>query len=219
MAEKRVAGEGRMELPRAGLPVATGARTVSLSLPWGSPGRGMEIVLDRGFTYRLVCHFEAQRTTLMNTLGELSGFTIVSQSGGLLNHLTLKENLRLPNSYHGSSDSDDELERNITELLLQCGLGIEVKALDAWLSDSPSRIGRLERRLVGYARGLLSNPETLVFENLFEGLTRLEVERVQGWRRLFHRHLPFRTLLFVDLDFHGLPELDDCHSVVAPVPH
>ena len=205
--------------PRSGTP--DGARELPLPLPWGKPGNRLGIALDRGAAYRLVCRADAQERQILETLGRCDGVAIVSRDGGLLNHLSLRENLLLPSAYHGDGATAplDALELDATEILLGCGLATAPAALAGWLHDSPAMLGKLERRLAGFVRALLSRPEILVFENVFEGLTRDQVQRVLDWRRLFQRHFPFRTLLFVDLDFNGLPDLDDCLAVIADAVH
>jgi len=201
------------------LPAESGGRHISVSLPWGESGNRLDIALDRGATYRLVTRVEAQNRMLLDALARCHGVAIVSQNGGLLYHLSLRENLRLPSLFHGTGESEAELERDTVNTLRHCGLDTTPEALAAWLDASPARLGKLERRLTGFARALLSYPEILVFENVFEGLTRLETELVLDWRRLFHREFPFRSLLFVDVDFLGLPELNDCISCTAAITH
>lgn len=206
----------RHPVPPAARPQATAAtEQLSLPLPWGEPGNRLDMALDRGATYRLVCRVEKQKQQLLEYLEQLEGVAIVSRNGGLLNQLSLRENLLLPSAYHGTDVSNADLERDVADILRQCGLDAAPEALAAWLGGSPSLMGRLERRLAGYARALLARPEILVLDHVFEGLTRDEARRVLGWRKIFHRYLPFRTLLFVDLDFQGLPDLDDCISASA----
>lgn len=198
-----------------------GTRVLPLPLPWDRLGDRLDIALDRGATYRLVCRTDEQERKIIESLGHCEGVAIVSQDGGLLNHLSLRENLLLPSAYHGDGAAAPlaALEFDAAEFLQACGLATAPEALAGWLRGSPAMLGKLERRLAGFVRALLSRPEILVFENVFEGLTRDEVKRVVHWRRLFQRQFPFRTLMFVDLDFHGLPELDDCRAAIADAVH
>lgn len=188
-----------------------GTGELPLPLPWGEAGNRLGIELDRGATYRLLCHTARQKQQILETLARQDGVAILSQNGGLLNHLSLRENLLLPSAYHGAEELQDEVAQEATDLLRECGVGRSPEALAAWLQASPSGMGKLERRLTGFVRALLSRPTLLVFDHVFEGLTRAEGERVQDWRRLLQQHLPLRTALFVDLDFNGLPNLDNCH--------
>lgn len=190
-----------------------------MPLPWGTPGNCLDMMLDRGATYRVVCHDASQKNSLLETLEQRDGVTIVSQNGGLLNHLSMRENLCLPSIYRGKSESEAKLEQDTTDMLRHCGLEMAPNALTDWLNVSPSTLGKLERRLAGFVRALLSYPEILVFEGVFEGLTRLEAARALEWREIFHSYYPFRTVLFIDLDFQGLPALDDCVTCNAPLPH
>jgi hypothetical protein len=54
---------------------------------------------------------------------------------------------------------------------------------------------------------MLVEPEIMVYDSLFEGLTRAEVEQVLAFDRVFHLYFPFRTSIWVDLELPMLPEV------------
>ena len=192
---------------------------LTLPLPWDSAGNGLTIRLDRGATYRTISQTSEQAKLILDSLEGYESVAVVSQNGGLLNHLSLRENLRLPSAYHFSDSSLANLDRDTLDLLIACDRGKSAETLERWMCSFPSSLGRLEKRLAAFVRALLSRPQILVFDHVFEGLTRSEVERVLDWRRRFHQYFPFRTLIFVDSDVYGLPDLADCVSVAAGAGH
>ena len=195
------------------------SRGLILPLPWDSAGSGLTIRLDCGATYRTICQTSAQAQLILDYLEGCDGVAIVGQDGGLLNHLSLRENLRLPSTYHLSGSSLADIDRDTLDLLFACDHVKSAETLERWMCSSPSSLSRLEKRLAAFVRALLSRPQILVLDHVFAGLTRSEVERVLDWRRRFHQYFPFRTLIFVDSDVHGLPDLADCVSVAAGVDH
>jgi len=195
------------------------SRGLILPLPWDSAGSGLTIRLDCGATYRTICQTSAQAQLILDYLEGCDGVAIVSQDGGLLNHLSLRENLRLPSTYHFSGSPLANLDRDTLDLVIACDRDRSAETLERWMCSFPSSLSRLEKRLAAFVRALLSRPQILVFDHVFAGLTRSEVERVLDWRRRFHQYFPFRTLLFVDSDVHGLPALADCVSVAAGADH
>ena len=49
----------------------------------------------------------------------------------------------------------------------------------------PDRLSEFERRLAAFVRAMLAEPEIMVYDGLFDGLTRVEIEKAMGFDRLF----------------------------------
>ncbi len=192
-------------------------RELALRLPWNDDS--LCIRLDSGAVYQVICHTSLQAKSIIDQMEQCAGVAIISQNGGLFSHLSVRENLYLPSAYYGSRSSLIELEQDALDLLGATGMARSAEPLEQWMCNSSNSLGRLEKRQVAFVRALLSRPEIVVFDYVFEGLTRSEIDTVISWRRLFHRFFPFRTLIFVDGDFHGLPKLQDCVSVASPENH
>jgi ABC-type branched-subunit amino acid transport system ATPase component len=190
--------------------VVDGERALLLPLPWD--GDGLNLALDCGASYQIICHTSQQAQSIFDHLILCDGVAIVNQNGGLIGDLSVRENLRLPSAYHGNRSVLANLERDALELLSACDMS---ESAAQWMCAPPASLSQIDKRLVAYIRALLSRPEILVFDHVFEGLTRSEVDRVLNWRKVFHRNFPFRTLIFIDRDFHGLPQLSNCVSVAA----
>lgn len=78
---------------------------------------------------------------------------LVFQDARLLNHLTVKENVSLPLSLHGTPTR--EQENCVTEILDWVGLGHK-------LDEYPDRLSGGERQRVGIARAVVNRPKLLI---------------------------------------------------------
>ena len=83
--------------------VVDGGRELFLPLPWNS--NGLNLALDCGTTYQIICHTSDQAQSIFDRLVQSSGLAIVSQNGGLIGDLSVRENLSLPSSYHDNRSS------------------------------------------------------------------------------------------------------------------
>ncbi len=92
----------------------------------------------------------------------------VFKTGGLINNLSVWENLVLPALYHKVSD-EESIKKRVLELLNE----FEYK------KDFMSKVNELtslERRIIGIIRGLLMKPEIIIFEYPFDGISQNEKE-------------------------------------------
>jgi putative ABC transport system ATP-binding protein len=87
---------------------------------------------------------------------------LVFESGQLLNHLTVKENITLPLRYHLNTTKE------IAETLVQPWL--EALELGPWADSTPGAIGRNWARRAGLARALVLQPQILLADNPLGGL-------------------------------------------------
>ncbi len=97
------------------------------------------------------------------------------------------------------------------QVAIAFGRGGLLQALDAWqntllpvaFEDFAGRFdGQLslyERRLVGFAKAMLIEPQLLVLDRLFEDLGHEEQKGVAGFIELFRRRYPLRRMLYVGL--------------------
>ena len=135
---------------------------------------------------------------------------IVAARGGLIGNLKVWENLVLPIAYRGEARLD-ELEARAESLFRELGvLRGRFAELCALL---PDRLSEFERRLAAFVRAMLAEPEIMVYEGLFDGLTRAEIEKATDFDRLFRQHFPFRTAIYVDAEDPMLPALATGYGV------
>jgi len=118
----------------------------------------------------------------------------VGCDGGLLSHLTVWKNLSLPLEYHAL-----DVRRLGQDALLIFGLCGEDAAFVSGLFERyPDALSSYEKRLVGFVRALLLEPEVLVLENVFDGLSAKEYEKALHWKEIFRLRFPFRILLVLE---------------------
>lgn len=116
----------------------------------------------------------------------------VGGEGGLLSHLTVRRNLVLPLEYHGRDTS--HAEEDAAMLLALCGE--DAASLDGLMERYPDSLSLYERRLVGFVRALLVEPETLVMEDIFVGISADEKTRAMRWPEVFRLRFPFREMKY-----------------------
>lgn len=167
-------------------------------------GSAVEIAFDlhRGRTYRVVASARGQRAGIIRSLEAAADTAVVRPDGGLISNLRVWENLALPLEYHDLPGSET-IESRALEVFLDTGLTADEAARITGLL--PDELTRYERCLTSFVRGMLIEPEILVFNAVFDGLTHDETVRVARFHALFRHRLPFRTTVFLGFD-HALPD-------------
>jgi len=125
---------------------------------------------------------------------------IAFEDGGLLRSLDAWQNAMLPVAFHDAQ----ELE----------AAGWRARGILAAAGHRPKEFaGRAdatlslyERRLLGFVKAMLVEPQLLVVDRLFEDLGFEESRAVAGWLRLFRSRYPLRRILYVGLT-EAAPEL------------
>jgi ABC-type branched-subunit amino acid transport system ATPase component len=190
-------------------------RTLTL-LAAGEPC--LALPLDEGGRHRLVVADSTTAQQVVEALEGCAGVAVLTDNGGLLGALTVAENFALALRYDAEAGDQRDWEGDLETALLLCGLpAARIATLGR---EQPMNLERTERWTVGFTRYLLRPPELLVIDRLFAGLARRQADALIAVESVFHRRHPFRTVLFVDLDGHELPELPDCRSLneLAEIP-
>ena len=176
----------------------------TLVLDGESGERRLDLTLNAGHRYRAIVPRPALKAQLVRKLGEAAPVAIVAARGGLVGNLKVWENLVLPIAYRGDARLD-ELEARAEKLFGELGvLRSRFAELCALL---PDRLSEFERRLAAFVRAMLAEPEITVYDGLFDGLTRAEIDKATRFDRLFRLHFPFRTAIYVDAEDPMLPAL------------
>lgn len=178
----------------------TAPRSIRLPALAVAGGVAPEFELDRGRHYRVVASRPEARRALINALGDTGLTALVPGDGGLIGNLTVLENILLPGLWQGR-ESRPVLAAEARAWLARLG------AREGLAARLPEELTRFECRLAAYVRGLLANPEVLVFEGLFQGLDRTDSAAAEALAVTYRRHFPFRTAIDVEPDSLGLPGL------------
>ena len=135
-----------------------------------------------------------RREVIESLLGQVKS-AIVGADGGLISNLSVRENIALPAQYHSVGSEADRASR-LTELTQHFGEdGAALRALDY---AQPARLSLLQRRLAGFLRAMLLEPELMVFDSLLEGVSRANAATLREFKRVFHLYFPFRHVVFVN---------------------
>lgn len=116
----------------------------------------------------------------------------VGRDGGLLSHLSVWKNLVLPLEYRARDVGHAAEDASL--LFMLCGE--DEAGLPRLMASYPDDLSLYERRLVGFVRALLLEPEVLVLDEVFDGLAAAEKEKALHWMQVFRLRFPFRVLLY-----------------------
>lgn len=110
-------------------------------------------------------------------------------SGGLVSNLKIWENLVLPLEYHSTCPPSEIEERGLAVLRR---VGYSGK-----LMELPGHLSLYEKRLIGLARAMLTEPRLIVYNAILAGLSDDEKNTIISAALEFHREQPERTSLFM----------------------
>ncbi len=137
---------------------------------------------------------ERKQEVIDSVLGQVKS-CVVGADGGLISNLPVGENIALPAAYHSVGRVVDRASR-LAELTAR--FGEEGAALRRLEHAHPARLTPLQRRLAGFLRAMLMEPELMVFDSLLEGISRVQAVKLGEFKRVFHLYFPFRHVMFVN---------------------
>lgn len=186
--------------------IATDGREFSVAIAGeaGAARRRIVLTLGAGLTYRAVVGTPALHARLLASFAQSGLAAAVPSDGGFVGNLKVWENLVLPAAYHGRPQLA-ELDARADSIFRR--IATDGRSWADLCAQLPERLSRLELRSAAFVRAMLVEPEIMVYESLFEGLTRAEVGCVLAFDRVFHLYFPFRTSIWVDRELPMLPEV------------
>lgn len=152
--------------------------------------------LDQGYRYSVVVHSEEDKARFLELFLRPPETAIISPDGGLLNNIRIDENLLLPVSYHGLLT--ESIEQDIAELFGVCGLN-ETESHEL-LTKLPGQISLYQKRLVGFVRSVLMKPRAMVYDSVWGGVSKAEIEQIQRFDSFYRRYSPAYTAIYLDYD-------------------
>lgn len=160
-----------------------------------------------GGHYRIGVAADEDSSELLAQLPPFPGTVRVTHDGGLLSHWSVWENLSLPLEYHAQDMC--HVAEDAALLFMLCG---EERAdLPKLMARYPETLSHYERRLVGFVRALLLEPEVLVLDGIFDDLSTADKARAKYWEQVFRLRFPFRVLLYLGQEGMMLEELEHAH--------
>lgn len=115
---------------------------------------------------------------------------IVQRNGGLISNLKVWENILLPLSYHESLSYQDT-EEKLKNLLDKIGYDDELTTL-------PGSLPPYKKRLIGFVRSMMINPDIIIYDSVFEGLSYDIRAKVSETVQSFHKEKQGRVSLFLE---------------------
>ncbi len=174
----------------------------------------LSVPLDAGGRHRMVVPERAMIRSVLAVLEAIPGVKVLPAEGGLLNDMTVADNLSLALRYGVVADAATvkNWEHTLHRAFRDCGMS------EARIStigrELPMNLERSERWLVGFVRHLLRPGELLVLDRIFAGLSRQQANAMMAMEAVHHVFHPLHPTLFIDLDAHELPALPDCRSLI-----
>lgn len=168
-------------------------RDAVIELPCGQ-GEPVQLTLSPGQRYLIVTVNPAQKSRLLAQLPAPPGSAVVTADGGLISNLRIMENLTLPASYHRQIHTD-ELESLLLRLLHETGL--DNQAIRHLVTKLPAQLSRYEKRLVSFTRAALLQPQVLVYDALWDGMTRHELENIKHFDVVLRTFCPLACAIFL----------------------
>jgi len=131
-----------------------------------------------------------------------SNVAIAFEDGGLLQSLDAWRNTLLPVAYRAAEETQTA-ERRARGILAALG-----RKPDDFIGRSGSALSLYERRVAGFIRAMLVEPQLLVLDRLFEELGRDEQQGIATCIDLFGERYPLRRMLYVGFADINLPEFE-----------
>jgi len=162
-------------------------------------------VFKTGGHYRIEADSASDVDGMLAQLPDFPKTVRVDRDGGLMSHLSVRKNLSLPLEYHLRDVRNVMADASL--LFALCG---EDKAnLPGLMESYPDALSNYEKRLVGFVRALLLEPEVLVLDDVFDGLSDSEKEKALLWKKVFCLRFPFRILLYRGQEKIMVSEMDN----------
>ncbi|MDP3112685.1 MAG: ATP-binding cassette domain-containing protein [Thermodesulfovibrionales bacterium] len=114
---------------------------------------------------------------------------VVLNRGGLVSNLKVWENLMLPLAYHASLSYKD-MEEKMMDVLNNLGYNDDLNML-------PGPLPTYKKKLLGLARAILMEPDLIIYDSVFDGLSSDIRNRVLEAVNAFHEEKKGRVSLFL----------------------
>jgi phospholipid/cholesterol/gamma-HCH transport system ATP-binding protein len=122
---------------------------------------------------------------------------MVWKDGGLISNLKVWENITLPAWYH-MGKHPEEMEDKVISMFSD--LGKSGTELNTYMKKLPGPFPVHEKRLIGLVRAMLTEPDLMIYDSLFDGLSPAMAKQLAKYTTLFHSGKPLRTSLYISTD-------------------
>ena len=143
--------------------------------------------------------FDENRETLSENqqINTFKRIGMVWSSGGLVSNLKVRDNLFLPLAYH-KGERAESVEEKVEALFLK--MGWDEAALPDYMGKLPGLLPLHEKKLIGLIRTMLSEPDLVIYESLFDGLDLKQANNLLKITSDFHDEEEMRTTIYISSD-------------------
>ncbi|MBI5213348.1 MAG: hypothetical protein HY957_08255 [Nitrospirae bacterium] len=117
--------------------------------------------------------------------------------GGMISNLKVWENIVLPVWYHSGKISED-IEKKAIQRFEETGM--DISYLGELMGKLPGPLPVHEKRLIGFIRASLLEPELMIYDSIFEGLSPEMSETLIRVSGTFHSGKAGRTSVYITPD-------------------
>ena len=142
---------------------------------------------------------------LLDGLLEVPGTQVVHGVGGMVSNINVLENIALPAIYFGLARSR-EFDSRVIEAFGACG--VDGARAEALCRMYPGELNPFDRRLAGFLRALLLQPDILVYYRFFEGLTGVEMEQGIALDAVYRGRCPQGTSVYLSMSDLPTPQIE-----------
>jgi len=135
----------------------------------------------------IYCVREQEFLEIMSRIG------VIWQDGGLISNLKIRENIVLPSCYHQGKRAGD-LEGKVSDLLGSLRISGQISE---FMGALPGQLQVREKRLAGLMRSILSEPELVICDSLFEELGPEDAEVLTRLMRDFQMEKQGRASIYI----------------------
>lgn len=171
-------------------------------------GASCEIECGRGRVYAIEAATAGGLEALLEDLLEAPGSHVAHGVGGMVSNINVLENIALPAVYFGFA-REEELESRVVEAFGACGLA--AGQAEALCRKHPGELAPFEKRLAGFVRCLLLQPDLLVYYRFFDGLTGKEMEEALALDAAYRGRNPAGTSVYLMLSDLSARSIE-CHQ-------
>ena len=130
---------------------------------------------------------------------------VARDDGGLISNLNIWENVTLPALYHRKKRPEDLEDAAIAIL---SGTGMAGPEIAEYMCRRPGHLPVHKRGLAGLVRAMLTEPELIVYDGLFEEMGPEMAGALKTLATRFHSERPGRTSVFISTDDHSLRDIE-----------
>lgn len=167
-------------------------------------GVSCEIESGHGRVYAIEAATPGGLEALLDDLLEAPEAQVAHGVGGMVSNINVLENIALPAIYFGLARGDD-METRVIEAFSACG--VAAAAAETLCRKLPGELAPFEKRLAGFVRCLLLQPDLLVYHRFLEGLTGMEMERAVALDKAYRSRQPAGTSVHLMLSDLPAPPL------------